>query len=287
MEEAVARKILEAAREGGYLDQEIPDKLTDLLSLGEYYFDEAKKAEATGMNDEAITRIVEIGNGAKSEAPPEPEPEPAPDPEVLPDGLESAYVGVDEMSETDIRRMEQDKEDPVEGGAGRQQVDRQEEVGTEEVPRDRVDGIENLPVPGEIEGDISEMPRDLTKLNDREVRRLHGEYNAALARATWLVAIATSDLSNAEHLYDAEVRRATGEIRDRLEGAGTKATRNDIDNEALMDREVGRRASEMRTKSSDLAKLKALREIYKGNVDRLSREWTMRGEEFERSGGKR
>ena len=144
---------------------------------------------------------------------------------------------------------------------------------------------EHLPVPPHIEGDPDPMPRDLTTTNDKEVRRLSSEYNAYLTRVTYLLGLASSDLAMAEHLLEAEHARALRDI-DKIDplGDGKKQKLAKIlESEILADPEVKRLSDEVTGHQQKVIVLKSLKEIYSGNVDRLSREWTMRQNEWEKS----
>ncbi len=56
-----------------------------------------------------------------------------------------------------------------------------------------------------------------------------------------------------------------------------------LDAEAREDPEFEKLDGEVRNHQNDVTTLKALVDIYGGNVDRLSREWTMRQDEYEKT----
>lgn len=257
MDLSTARAVLEAAVQGSYLDA-VPESDEEVLSQGQYFYDEAVKAKGAGMNDAAVERIIEVGGaegGTVAEERGEPEGE----------------VGSPAVQEDDGVVSEDAAPD---GDA----------VG--EAERAPESSSENLPIPPEIEGEVMEMPRDLTTLSDREIRRLHGEYNALLARATYLVSVEAGDLNSAMALYDHAVRKAFFDLPDK-DDEGKRITKADRMEEARLNEEASGWIARVSEHTAALDKLKALKEIYKGHVDRLSRDWTMRTEEFERSGGKR
>lgn len=136
---------------------------------------------------------------------------------------------------------------------------------------------EKLPIPAHIEGDAEPMPRDLSTVSDKQIRRLSGEFNAFLTRATYLLGVETADLINAQHLL--EDARNTA-----LRGLTVeKKLAKVIDAELAADEKVKEWADRVNEHEKKVTILKSLKEIYSGNVDRLSREWTMRQNEWEKS----
>jgi len=145
---------------------------------------------------------------------------------------------------------------------------------------------ERFPIPPAIEGDPPEMPRDLTSIGDRQCRRLHSEFNAWLARVQYLIGVERSDQAAADALAERHTSMAYKQL-DRTGGDGKAKPATVLRAEAEADVEAmewKRRAAEH---GSKLVMLQALREIYAGNVERLSRDWRMRRDEFDMSGGGR
>jgi hypothetical protein len=257
--------ILEAAHSGGYMDGNMPGDSEETVQLGEYYLAEARKAIDAGMKDEAIEKIVEIGGG---------ESDAGADAVVDKSPVDSPDEPVDDPdpAETEGTVSRETRGSPSRG---------RPDVGEASSPLG-----ENLPVPAEIEGDVAEMPRDLTKLSDRQLRRLHGEYNACLSRVTWLIAIESSDLANAMHMREHAFNKALKKL-ERLDPETDKPKLKIVlDAEAFDDPEWIDWDKKFRKHETKLKMLKSLKEIYASNVDRLSRDWTMRSEEWQRSGGK-
>lgn len=140
---------------------------------------------------------------------------------------------------------------------------------------------ENLPVPQAIEGDADPMPSDLPNTLDREIRRLSGVYNAYLGRVTYLLSVESADLAGAEHLLSAAKNAALRGI-DAI-GPDKKAKlAKVIDAEIAVDPEVAKWSDAVVKHEQQIAVLKGLKEIYSGNVSVLSREWTMRQNEWEK-----
>lgn len=136
-----------------------------------------------------------------------------------------------------------------------------------------------LPVPPDIHNEPVPMPFDFSDLTPKELMKLHAQYNAYLGRARWMLALVTNKLSAAVHLRDAEYRRAYREISDAAKKKDEKPTKDYIDSLAREDTAYIDYDNKARLHGEDLVSYKALVEIYSGNVDRLSREWTMRQDE--------
>lgn len=134
----------------------------------------------------------------------------------------------------------------------------------------------SLPIPSDIKGDPTAMPIDFSEVGAKELMRLHSVYNGYFARARWMLASATNKLASATHLRDAEYRRA---YKAAVEGAESKLTQPQLEVIAKADDEYLKLDERVRIFQEDVTSLKALTEIYSGNVDRLSREWTMKQDE--------
>ena len=137
-----------------------------------------------------------------------------------------------------------------------------------------------LPIPEDLHGEPTKLPEDFTQLSPKEIMRLHSIYNAYAARARWMLAIATNKMANVTHLRDAEYRRAYSEIHEA--NSEKKLTQPLLDAAARNDPEFIKLNDRVKVFTEDVTTLKALTEIYYGNVDRLSREWTMRQDEDKR-----
>jgi hypothetical protein len=66
-----ARKILVAAKEGGYYEHEIPDDEAELVKWGEFYYGHAIEAEKAGVYDVAVREILRLGRGKHKAEPDE------------------------------------------------------------------------------------------------------------------------------------------------------------------------------------------------------------------------
>ena len=128
------------------------------------------------------------------------------------------------------------------------------------------------------------MPLDITSADDRLIRRLHGEYGAFVARTTWLLAQAGSDLQNAAHLRAEARRDALRKIPKIDDETGKAKLAMHISAEIDDDPQVKKWEAKCQSHERDVEELKALKEIYSGYVTRLSREMSMRNDEFSRGG---
>lgn len=246
----VSKAILTEAQNSGFLEGEIPEDGAAQMAEAIYWIEEAQKAFDTGMKDDVIVAILNLADGA----------------EILPTG--------------DLPEPEPEPEKPA------PKTRKKAEPKTEEAPAPGTHPLEafiskeNLPIPAEIEGEANIMPRDLTAVDDKHIRLLHGEYGAYLSRSKWLLAVASSDVANATHLRDDAYRVALQSV-ERVDSETSKAKlASVIEAEAKDDEKYQKLEGELRQHVARQTSFKALCDIYGGNVDRLSREWTMRQDEF-------
>lgn len=233
---------------------QIPDDESALIEKAEYLYSESKQAYDNGLRDNAIQAIIFMGDTAYIDAPPR-----------FPDGPPED----DPVAKTYPRRSS--------GGISESDERETENLAVKE----------NLPVPQHIEGDPDPMPRDLSadSVTDKVIRKLSGEYQAYLSRTTYLLGLATSDLMNAEHLLEAErsrVWRSLDLIDPNGDGKKQKLVKL-LEAEILADPKVAELTGQVNQHTQMVVVLKSLRDIYAGNVERLSREWTMRQNEWEKS----
>lgn len=135
---------------------------------------------------------------------------------------------------------------------------------------------EKLPIPPELEGNPPELPRDISALSDIQLRRLHAEFHALLARATWLVAVEESD----EHAADQIARHYKAMVlRDLVSKASKDAKITALEAEAAGDERVREWTQRKNEHYVQVKLLKALRDTYEDSCDRMSRDFTMRSAE--------
>lgn len=253
----LARAILAEATSGGFMVDPIPADDDEAIKEAQYWYSEAFKAELTGMAHDTIITILNLVASAN----------------------EPNQGGGSDYNPGYART------DPVENAVKVEEniLTQQPEDPNKLMKEVNLASKHNLPVPKDWQGDPEHMPRDISELSDKDIRRLSGEFNAYLSRAKWLLAIAVSDLSHAEFLRDAAYRRAIT-IVDKVDKKTDKNKLKEVlDAEVREDPEFASYDAACLKHKQDVTTLKALVDIYGGNVDRLSREWTMRTDEYERS----
>jgi len=140
-----------------------------------------------------------------------------------------------------------------------------------------------FPAPTPVEdNDVPEMPRDLTALGDTQLRKLHSELNAVLVYALYEVGLKTADVVAAKHAYDLYHRRAVNSVAKADPVTGKAKFAGQIDAEAHENEDVIRWKTKYDEGSRDLEVMKALRDGYQANLERVSREWTMRQGQWEK-----
>lgn len=136
---------------------------------------------------------------------------------------------------------------------------------------------ERLPIPDEIEGSPPILPKDISKLSDSDLRSLHSQFNACLARTNWLLALEEADELSTRHLVDYHeakyVKEHSGEINESTKKPKAIGT---LEAEALLDEDVKDWQEKHQNHVIEVKLLKSLRDIYQSNCDRASRDWTMR-----------
>lgn len=238
---AQAESIINEYKAGYEDDTPMPETDEEKIKYAEYLVKEARRMQDAGVRDNTIAAILFFGE----------------DPSAVSETYPRRSSGG--LSESDERETDfnPDYRSPT--------------------PGFQLTMRENLPVPPHIEGDVEQMPRDISSISDKEIRRLSGEYNAYLGRVTYLLGVEMSDLINAQHLLEA----AKAKVLRTMERE--KKLAKVIDAEILADAEVSEMTGNVASHEQSVSILKSLKEIYSGNVDRLSREWTMRQNEWEKS----
>lgn len=253
-----ARVILNEAKSGGFMDDDIPEDPEKIVELAVYWYTEAHKAYEAGMRHDTVVAILNaMGDEIMNERKWKPAVD-VPNPGYssgVPPRSSGGY------SESDLRETKSDdSEDSV------------------NVARDH-----KLPVPQDFDEEPEQMPRDISECTDRQIRHLSGVYNAYLARVKWLLAIETSDLANIAHLRDAAFRKSLKNV-DKVDQETKKSKLKEVlDAEAKESQEYQKLDQKVKLHQERVVQFKALQEIYSGNIDRLSREWTMRQDEYEKT----
>jgi hypothetical protein len=269
MDTNTARAILSEVAAGGWLDKQIPEDEKDLLDLATYYVEEAHDAVKEGMNSEHLHAIIALGS------------------QVSPPVLSATAVKPNGVPPGEITYYEDSRGD----GSVQLYPSGKEKKVAETYPRRSSGGFsesdlreyEGLPIPQAVEESVpQEMPTDLTELGDKAVRRLYSTFGSYLGRARWRLATANSNLANATHLRDEAYRTQYIKVKREAVTNEEKLTIEDLQNLAKESEEYKEWSSRVKDHTNEATNWKALVDIYGGNVDRLSREWTMRTEQYER-----
>lgn len=137
---------------------------------------------------------------------------------------------------------------------------------------------DNLPIPKDPP-EVPELPFDFTSLADEELRFLHGAFNACLARAAWLYAINEAGESAAKKIADHYEEEYIINA-DRKDFGGKPKTAALLKAEAASENSAIVKWRDLEKKHSIKGnKYRRLRDIYESNVERLSREGTLRNDE--------
>jgi hypothetical protein len=131
--------------------------------------------------------------------------------------------------------------------------------------------------------DNVEMPFDISSIGDQELRRLHGIFAHYFGRVRFELAQETAKLTAAEHLRDDAFRTAYLKL-DKVDPHSEKPkSLKQLDAEAMESSEYTSWNRNVREHEKTVLKLKALAEIYSKNIEVLSREATIRQNEYERN----
>jgi hypothetical protein len=141
----------------------------------------------------------------------------------------------------------------------------------------------DLPLP-QNNGDAPiEMPFNVSELTDLEVRKYHGIFNHYYGRARYALAEESASLTASEHLRDSAFRASIHKVSQDNILNETKKSAGILEAEAKTDEEYKRYDLAVKKHEQNVIKLKALADIYSKNVEVLSREGTIRQNEYERS----
>lgn len=259
MELEVADKILELAKEGGFLEGDIQADPAKKVGEAEYFLREAESAieQGWGYKEPAVCAIIELATGKEVI-----EPDEYPPDIVRPRAADDPEPDMTITSEPDAAEVVT-------------VIDADEFAAAATT-------YQSLPIPPDIAEAVVTLPSDLTGLTDVEVRRYHSQFNSLLARATWVLSQASNDLAAAEHLFDAAYRKALKSV-DKIDPYTEKAKiAKVLEAETMEDITVMAKDDIVQVLKANVVSLKALRDVYASNVSTTSREWTMRQDEYEK-----
>lgn len=261
----LARIIINEALSGGFESEAMPEDEGDLVARGTSWAEAAIESYQSGVKHPTVLAIVNLVDSKQLEQ-----------------GKTASADVEGEDSNPELTAVAESY--PRRSSGGLSESDEREIISYDSIHSlERSIRGQNLPIPEEIEHAPTPMPRDLSELTDKKVRQLSGEYNSYLGRAKWILAVATSDLANATHLRDEAYRQAMKIIARFDDDTGKKKLAAVLDAEAKDDFEYQKFNDGAREHQNRVTAYKALVEIYAGNVDRLSREWTMRQDDYNKS----
>lgn len=149
---------------------------------------------------------------------------------------------------------------------------------------DRVEE-EHFAIPAPLPENITTLPFDLTELSDKEVRQHYSAFLSYFGRACYVAKIEKQLAIACKHVADDaydDVIAGTEKIDPETE---KEKTATQLKAEAERHPKVRRWRKREREHNALKESMRADAEIYKQNLDSLSREWTMRTEEIDHSGG--
>lgn len=250
-----AQQVVAEARSAGVHTGPSPDTDSSLIEQAEDLVAMATQAFQSGAKGDAVVTLLRIA-------------------EVDMDLVGSPAIAEDPSEPQEIPEAQEDVSEAVAAVPKVEDYDSPHLRGALEFVVAR-----RLPIPPDLEGESPEMPADLTTLGDREVRRLHSQFNALHVRAAWLLALEDSRLEDAKHLLkNARQNALMGLDRYDHEAGGRKTTAM-MEAEADTDPSVIHWEGKVTEHTTNKRLLSQLADIYRGNVDRISRDWTMRSEE--------
>ncbi len=136
-----------------------------------------------------------------------------------------------------------------------------------------------LPVPVDPNEDAPEIPFDITSASDEQLRFLHGAYGAYFARAAYLCALEESGHSAAKQIADFHEDEYIA-TADRKDIGGKAKTGAVLKIEAAQaDPAILKWRKREKDHERKLNKYRRFRDMYEKNVERFSREGTLRENE--------
>lgn len=272
-----ARAILKEAQSQEILDGDLPEEGPEIIELANYYIDEAQKAYDIGMRSDAVMAIKNMAEGTKTQS----------ESASAEDDRSDKHKKADaEDAETIKHKTGVAETYPRRSSGGLSESDEREVDNAPSPAHPLTESLirtHNLPIPGDWQEDPTPIPRDLTPLSDIQIRSLHGEYNAYQARARYLLVLEKADLRNASILRDEALRQAMLEV-DRIDAETKKAkTISLMEAEAMEDKSYKLYSQQVAKCQTAVEAYQTLVDIYSGNVAVLSREWTMRQDEWNKS----
>ena len=268
--------IVQRAKELGLPIDETEHPLTngdEVIAAAKWLIDAAKEAHAEGSTHEAVQEILRLAGELpeNEEAAPESEPSPlaeekSEEPEKPTEPVSYKFHIQTKPKKTTATKPKVEITTTPQGSI----------TPVETVPHpDQAENestFMNLPIPKDWDGPHPDMPMDVTKLSDNDIGKLYSQFGFLLSRVSWLVGREKSRLVNAEHLRDYHFTAALAAQTDGTVDA-KKAAANMNDDVVAWDKNIVEH-------KQNVHQLQAMRDVFSGNVERLSREWSMRTDTF-------
>lgn len=144
---------------------------------------------------------------------------------------------------------------------------------------------EHFAVPRPLPETVSDLPFDLTELSEREVRQLYSANLSYFGRASYLAKLEKQLSIACKHIADAAFDDAIAGLSKIDEETEKEKSATQLKAEAERSPKVRRWRRRQQKHESLKESMRADAEIYRQNLESLSREWTMRTEEIDHSGG--
>ncbi len=195
-----------------------------------------------------------------------------------------AAVDAEQADEFIEKIVELGAHDPSEGYEPEPEPGAEAAAEEDDTPVPEIFKREHLPVPRQIQGDPPEMPFDISECSNKEIRSLASQFQACLNRAIYMMRQTMDTLLRAKQLRAAAYRKAYLAEANAANETGAKQTKEALDIAAQESPEYKKLDERVFELEQEVNGFKALKEVYEGNVGRLSREATIRDDEFKRSG---
>ncbi len=138
---------------------------------------------------------------------------------------------------------------------------------------DEIISREKFPIAPEVE-QPPELPFDISRISDEELRSVHAQFHAVLARVNWILAQHRDEIYVSERALTARKVEAREALPKMVENK--RLTRDEAAAMVASDLEVVRLEAEVAERKHPLIKLEAIAENARSTCARCSREWSMR-----------
>lgn len=210
-----------------------------------------------------------------------------------PQDEETSDSEIDEAEDDDEEKTDRRKRRSKKGKAnfGKANDDEEAEKDTPEDYTELIKHVtdqveaEHFAVPRPLPENVSELPFDLTELSEREVRQHYSANLSYFGRASYVAKLEKQLALACKHIADEAFEDALTGIS-KIDGETEKEkSATQLKAEAESSPKVRRWRRRQQKHESLKDSMRADAEIYRQNLESLSREWTMRTEEIDHSGG--